>query len=80
LWYSGSRKEGSSSIASIAYATSADGLVWNKQGVVLAGGGGGQSFGDAYYGPHVLFDGATFKMWFAAWHPGPTIGYATYMK
>lgn len=77
MWYTGSRKSGSSSVASIGYATSPDGVTWKKLGSVLSSPGASGIFGDAYYSPHVLVDGSTYRMWFAAWHPGPTIGYAT---
>ncbi len=78
LWYTGSRKEGNYSVAGVVYATSQDGMTWIKQGLVLSGESGIQGFGTAYYAPHVVFDAGKFHMWFAAWHPGPTIGYATY--
>jgi predicted GH43/DUF377 family glycosyl hydrolase len=84
MWYSGSYKDGGSSRSSIGYATSLDGITWEKHesNPVLSfqpaesKSGNASSLGDAFYSPHVVFDGSKYNMWFAAWHPGPTIGYA----
>jgi hypothetical protein len=66
---------------SISYATSSDGLLWDKQGVVLTasydweGGTNGLIFPTA-----VLFEAGAFKMWYTAFQPGPrqlrVFGYA----
>ncbi len=52
--------------------------MWTKQGIVVNGGSGGPNLGKSYYSPHVIAIKSTLLMWFGAWHPGPTIGYATH--
>lgn len=79
IWYSGSHKTGGSSISMIGYATSTDGVEWKKyiRNPVLSASSPTGSFGDAFYNPHVVVIDNQYQMWFTAWHPGPTIGYAT---
>jgi len=64
----------------IGYATSTDGVAWNKfagNPVVELGSSG--SWDDAYaYGPTVLFKDGFYKMWYAGEGPYSRIGYAVY--
>ena len=76
IWYAGS--DGSACPSwRIAYATSAHGINWSKQGVVLDVGTGWEQCAVMY--PCVLQVGDTLKMWYAGhdgigWHVN--IGYA----
>ncbi|MCK4758046.1 MAG: hypothetical protein KAS67_06325, partial [Thermoplasmata archaeon] len=62
----------------ILYASSADGVSWNKQDVVLNIGTGGETDDTHVAGPHVMKEGATYKMWYSG-HDGANyrIHYAT---
>ena len=74
MWYTG--HDGAS--FSIGYATSADGITWAKQGMVLDVGAGGEWDDDGVQSPSVILDGATYKMWYGG-DDGTklSIGYAT---
>ena len=51
----------------IFYATSVDGVTWNKQGLVMDIGTPG-GFEDTYVGhPYVIKDGSTYKMWYGGY-------------
>jgi predicted GH43/DUF377 family glycosyl hydrolase len=70
MWYEGNSVQG------IGYASSVDGVHWNKYGgPVLAVGGGYSRIGT----PSVIKDGDTYKMWYLARTTGydRAIGYAT---
>lgn len=73
LWYTAI---GSDNVERIAYATSPDGLTWNKQGVVLSPDQGWE--GKALSAPSVIKDGGTYKMWYDGRDSSGTtrIGYA----
>ena len=58
MWYSG--YDGSN--YRILYATSTDGYVWDKHGVVLDIGGSGED--QRVFGPCVIHEGNTYKMWY----------------
>lgn len=77
MWYTGS--DGTNS--RIGYATSTDGISWirqNLENAVLDLGTGGKFDDYGVYHPSVLFDGATFHMWYTGNDQGVTrIGYAT---
>jgi predicted GH43/DUF377 family glycosyl hydrolase len=62
LWYHASGEEG----ATIAYATSPDGLNWTKQGSVLRPESGNWDDG-TLWGPSVLKINGSYWMWYAAW-------------
>ena len=73
MWYSGSN----SSYLSIGYATSVDGLNWEKQGRVLDVAPA-TFYADSLFSPTVIKDGSTYKMWFAGLSSSVwRIGYAT---
>ena len=83
MWYGGFRSATSNkpAMGSIGYATSPDGITWEKyeiNPVLTRAFAATGTFGDAFIEPTVLFDGKQYRMWFAAWHgASPTIGYAT---
>ena len=63
---------------SIHYATSKDGITWNKQGVVVPLGAYGSSDDTHTYAPSVIKDGTTYKMWYSGHDGGHVrIHYAT---
>jgi predicted GH43/DUF377 family glycosyl hydrolase len=74
MWYSGN--DGSN--GRIHYATSTDGINWDKHGVVVPLGASGST--DDYYAftPTVIKDNGTYKMWYSG-HDGSNwrIHYAT---
>jgi hypothetical protein len=61
MWYSA--YDGSS--YRIFYATSPDGLTWSRQGLVLDIGPSGSYDDDFAYGPFVLKEGGSFRMWYS---------------
>jgi predicted GH43/DUF377 family glycosyl hydrolase len=61
MWYSG--HDGTN--VRIHYATSADGINWSKQGVVVPLGTNGESDDAHTYYPSVINDSGTYKMWYA---------------
>jgi uncharacterized repeat protein (TIGR02543 family) len=67
--------------ARIKYATSLDGLSWVQYGTVLDTGGVGSWDSLAATSPSVLYDGTTFKMWYAGYGNAfpvyGSVGYAT---
>jgi predicted GH43/DUF377 family glycosyl hydrolase len=77
LWYAG---EDGSTTTRIGYASSADGINWNKYSgnPVINIGSPGSWDDDAVYPDTVIFDGATYHMWYTG-DDGPThrTGYAT---
>jgi predicted GH43/DUF377 family glycosyl hydrolase len=76
MWYSGYN----GSTWRIGYATSSDGIVWNKYAFnpVLDLGPPGSWDGNHVYYPSVIFDGATYHMWYSgADGINARIGYAT---
>ena len=82
MWYFGWRSGTSTTppTGDIGYATSANGIVWEKfkGNPVLSADTATSTFGNAFLEPCVLFDGKKYRMWFAAWHGAtPSIGYAT---
>ena len=76
MWYNG--YDGSN--FRIGYATSSDGILWNKHldNPVLDVGANG-TWDDYYvHGPTVLFDGTVYQMWYAGYDGSNyRIGYAT---
>jgi predicted GH43/DUF377 family glycosyl hydrolase len=76
MWYSGS----DGPLTRIGYATSPDGVSWTKSASnpVLDLGAPG-SWNDVYtYAPSVLFDGATYHMWYSGYDGiNARTGYAT---
>lgn len=80
MWFTGVSAAGKPS--GIGYASSTDGINWTKYtGNPVIGLGAGSSWDDdEIWGGHVIKDGATYKMWYAAeaLSGGSTrIGYAT---
>ena len=77
MWYNGSGGDPCPSYR-VGYATSPDGINWEKHGVVLDVGSGWERC--AVMHPVVLRDGDTYKMWYTG-HSGTggqmDIGYAT---
>ena len=76
MWYSG----GDGSYARIGYATSADGIVWEKYpgNPVLDVGASGTWDSTYVQCPTVLFDGTMYRMWYVGLGPSLyKIGYAT---
>lgn len=72
MWYSGFRGRGIG--ASLGFATSEDGIVWEKyEGNPIMNK---SVVSDALYAPWVTVVGEEYHMWYAAWHPGPTIHHA----
>ena len=76
MWYSGKDADGNTTIC---YATSNDGINWNKQGRVLDMGQTGEWDVGAVREPTVIKDGSAYKMWYCGWStfPNMEIGYAT---
>lgn len=77
MWYSGYSAPDLSGIYRIYYATSSDGLVWNRQGLAIDVGAPG-SYDDFFvYNPFVMYDG-TYRMWYDGNdHTNVRIMYAT---
>jgi parallel beta-helix repeat protein len=78
MWYAGN--DGDS--WRIGYASSSDGVNWNKSASnpLLSLGTPGEWDESSVSEPNVLFDGALYRMWFSGWrHDGwvPQRGYAT---
>jgi hypothetical protein len=85
MWYSGT----DGVIVRAGYATSPDGITWTPyagnlcsgttgNGCVLDIGPPGSWDEDGAYHPNVMFDGITYKMWYAGVNsPNERIGYAT---
>jgi predicted GH43/DUF377 family glycosyl hydrolase len=61
MWYSGF----DGSHYRIFYATSADGLTWSRQGLVLNLGPPGSYDDNFAYGPFVLKEGSAYRMWYS---------------
>lgn len=80
MWYCGVGDNDPSN-ARIGYATSVDGIVWEKQpgNPVLDIGPGGSWDSHSASNPTVLFNGAEYKMWYSGYDDSRTsrIGYAT---
>jgi len=76
MWYTGGIDYNS---RSIGYATSDDGIIWTKDTENNPVMVRGPLFWDniSVQAPFVLFDGATFEMWYAGWGNYKQIGYAT---
>jgi len=90
MWYGAISNSGFSNIYSIFYATSPDGLTWNKVNNTLPQSSNTTSFfgqlprgligaGDAgfVYAPLVIKDDRTYKMWYSGYSSGNRIYYAT---
>lgn len=79
MWYAGSSS--ASSVKKIGYATSSDGLIWNKQGAtpVLGPGAVGSLDEKGATFPSVVNEGSQFKMWYTGINASlqATILYAT---
>ncbi len=77
MWYSGHN----GSNYQIGYATSNDGVLWEKYSgnPVLTAGSSGRFDEDNVMSPWVIKDGSTYKMWYSGSQTGPVwrIGYAT---
>jgi len=78
MWYSSVNTNGN---PRIGYATSGDGLIWNKVGEIMSGGNGNWD-GYGVGSPSVIFDTTDnrYKMWYTAIANSPmrpSIGYAT---
>jgi len=63
MWYGG--YDGSH--IRIHYATSSDGISWDKQGVVVPLGASGDSDDVHTYAPSVILDNGTYKMWYGGY-------------
>lgn len=79
MWFAGWDSSGDESIG---YATSTDGINWTESSSnpVLSSGASGSWEESAVYGPSVIKDGSTFKMWYTGYsstNTTPQIGYAT---
>ena len=66
MWYTGTDQTNDDEDAQIGYATSSDGITWNKYGSnpVLTYGGTNDWDGDGIGWPTVIKDGSTYKMWY----------------
>lgn len=77
MWYAGTDLNGTERIG---YATSTDGITWRKDAnnPVLEPEPGTWE-GGGVFGPYVIKEGHTYKMWYSAWVEavGGGIGYAT---
>lgn len=77
MWYSGEDQNSNR----IGYATSPDGITWTKDGVnnpVLGLGPPGSWDDSEVLHPYVIFDGATYHMWYNAFgQSSQNTGYAT---
>jgi len=77
MWFSGSSNEFNWG-SSIGYATSVDGIEWDKRSKPIMEGDPGTWNEDGIINPKVIYEDDTFKMWFAGWAGDPgLIGYAT---
>jgi len=77
MWYYG-RDGDDTSVTTILYATSDDGIEWNKHGVVMARGSSGELDDDAVSVGYVLKEDGIYKMWHGGGHDGISRGfYAT---
>jgi len=79
MWYAGWNV---SDVESIGYATSNDGINWTKyaSNPILIPGTSGKWDDYGVYGPSVIKDGSTYKMWYAGFSYANSlaqIGYAT---
>jgi predicted GH43/DUF377 family glycosyl hydrolase len=76
LWYSGAPQENT---YRIGYATSTDGISWNKDSnnPVLDVGAPGEFDDEDVWLPAVLFDGTSYEMWYTGNLSSGGIGYAT---
>ncbi len=76
MWYTGGIIN---NFRSIGYATSDDGINWTKDTENNPVMSRGPDFWDniSVQAPFVLFDDATFEMWYAGWGNYKQIGYAT---
>ncbi len=74
MWYSGAP---SPNTYRIGYATSADGISWDKFGMALGTGTSGSFDGIDVWLPWVLFDGTQYEMWYAGNTSSGGIGYIT---
>ena len=76
MWYSGAQQENN---YRIGYATSSDGINWNKpvNNPVLGVGASGAFDEEEVWLPTVLFDGSQYKMWYTGSVSSGGIGYAT---
>jgi predicted GH43/DUF377 family glycosyl hydrolase len=86
MWYSGASQEGAEEILpyfNTGYATSVDGINWEKHGIVLEHGEPGDWDAWTAFAVTVIFENDTYKMWYTGidtFNPYPTfwsIGYAT---
>lgn len=80
MWYTG--KSSSDSKFRIGYATSSDGVTWSKysSSAVLDLGSSLKFDDNGVYGPYVIKDGTTYRMWYAGIKASDSIwriGYAT---
>jgi len=79
MWYCGVGDHGPAN-SKIGYATSADGIIWNKHpdNPVLEIGANGSWDSRRVFRPTVIFDGAEYRMWFSGSDGShDRIGYAT---
>ena len=73
MWYTGI-----TDAHRIYYATSPDGINWTPEGMVLDKGGPGSWDEHQVRNPVVLFDGASYRMWYSGYIYGTAkIGFAT---
>jgi predicted GH43/DUF377 family glycosyl hydrolase len=83
MWYTAASTYDQYGTGSIGYATSSDGVTWVRHPSAVLEPGPGVWDGLLVYGPAVLFDGASYHMWYTGiWGYGATwlgvqIGYAT---
>jgi hypothetical protein len=65
MWYSGYNGD----VIRIGYASSSDGITWNKStsNPLLSAGAPGEWDDFGVGEPNVLFDGALYRMWFSGW-------------
>jgi predicted GH43/DUF377 family glycosyl hydrolase len=79
MWYSGT----DGTIRGIGYATSSDGINWNKHAsnpILQQGAVGDWDSWGAFFGPAVIKDGSVYKMWYSggmSFLTSHRIGYAT---
>jgi predicted GH43/DUF377 family glycosyl hydrolase len=87
MWYYGNSGPGT---GLIGYATSTDGITWDRpvvglisfggntdNNIVLDQGSPGDFDAGGVYAPHVMKDGNLYKMWYTGWNGRGEIGYAT---
>jgi predicted GH43/DUF377 family glycosyl hydrolase len=82
MWYTGGLNYGSFADSKIGYATSIDGINWDKRPEpVLTKGEAGKFDEGTVAGASVIYDEGIYKMWYIGTHSGFTnnwrIGYAT---